>query len=91
VLVGALAAGGWLHFGPIALTGTNILKFAALWGITFLLVGCFEEGVFRCYLQFTLTRGINFWWALAAVAGLCLDLVLRARATACGASTQSLC
>jgi hypothetical protein len=79
VLVGALAAGGWLHFGPIALTGTNILKFAALWGITFLLVGCFEEGVFRCYLQFTLTRGINFWWALAAVAGLCLDLVLRAR------------
>ncbi len=79
VLVGALAAGGWLHFGPIALTGTNILKFAALWGVTFLLVGCFEEGVFRCYLQFTLTRGINFWWALAAVAGLCLDLVLRAR------------
>jgi hypothetical protein len=79
VLAGALAAGGWLHFGPIALTGTNILKFAALWGITFLLVGCFEEGVFRCYLQFTLTRGINFWWALAAVAGLCLDLVLRAR------------
>ena len=79
VLVGALAAGGWLHFGPIALTGTNILKFAALWGITFLLVGCVEEGLFRCYLQFTLTRGINFWWALAAVAGLCLDLVLRAR------------
>jgi membrane protease YdiL (CAAX protease family) len=79
VLVGALAAGGWLHFGPIAMTGTNILKFAALWGITFLLVGCFEEGVFRCYLQFTLTRGINFWWALAAVAGFCLDLVLRAK------------
>ena len=79
VLVGALAAGGWLRFGPIALTGTNILKFAALWGITFLLVGCVEEGLFRGYLQFTLTRGINFWWALAAVAGLCLDLVLRAR------------
>ncbi len=79
VLVGVLAAGGWLHFGPIALTGTNILKFAALWGVTFLLVGCFEEGVFRCYLQFTLTRGINFWWALAIVAALCLDLVLRAK------------
>jgi membrane protease YdiL (CAAX protease family) len=79
VLVGALAAGGWLHFGPIALTGTNILKFAALWGATFLLVGCVEEGVFRGYLQFTLTRGINFWWALTVVAALCLDLVLRAR------------
>jgi membrane protease YdiL (CAAX protease family) len=78
-LVGALAAGGWLHFGPIALTGTNIIKFAALWGATFLLVGCVEEGVFRGYLQFTLTRGINFWWALAVVAALCLDLVLRAK------------
>ena len=77
VLVGALAAGGWLHFGPIALTGTNILKFAALWGITFLLVGCFEEGVFRCYLQFTLTRGINFWWALGTVSLVCLRLLFR--------------
>jgi hypothetical protein len=41
-------------------------------------VGLFEEGSFRCYLQFTLTRGINFWWALAIVAALCLDLLLRA-------------
>jgi membrane protease YdiL (CAAX protease family) len=41
-------------------------------------VGLFEEGTFRCYLQFTLTRGINFWWALAIVAALCLDLLLRA-------------
>ncbi len=78
-LVGALAAGGWLHFGPVALTGTDILKFAALWGATFLLVGCVEEGLFRGYLQFTLNRGINFWWALAVVAALCLDLVLRAK------------
>ncbi len=79
VLVAGLAAGGWLHFGPVALTGTDILKFAALWGATFLIVGCVEEGLFRGYLLFTLTRGINFWWALAAVAGLCLDLVLRIR------------
>ncbi len=79
VLVGALCAGGWLHFGAIALTGADVAKYAALWGCAFLLVGCVEEGLFRCYLQFTLTRGINFWWALGIEALICVDLVLRAR------------
>jgi hypothetical protein len=74
-LIGALAWGGWLHFGPVALSGPSILKFAAIWGATFLLVGCVEEGIFRCYLQFTLTRGINFWWALGVVGSICLLLV----------------
>lgn len=76
-LVGALAWGGWLHFGSIALSGTGIFKFGAMWAIAFLLVGGVEEGIFRCYLQFTLTRGINFWWALGIVGVLCLDLLLR--------------
>jgi membrane protease YdiL (CAAX protease family) len=75
-LIGALAWGGWLRFGPIALSGPQIFEFAALWGITFLLVGCVEEGMFRCYLQFTLTRGINFWWALAIVGAISLELIL---------------
>jgi hypothetical protein len=77
VLVGALAMGGWLRFGPVGLSGVSILSFAALWGLAFLMVGLFEEGTFRCYLQFTLTRGINFWWALAIVAALCVDLLVR--------------
>ena len=81
-LVGALAWGGWLRFGPTALSGTHILSFALLWGVAFLLVGRFEEGAFRCYLQFTLTRGINFWWALGIVAFLCLDLGLRSNGSA---------
>jgi membrane protease YdiL (CAAX protease family) len=71
-LVGAMAWGGWLHFGPVALTGMQIFSFAALWGVAFVLTGIFEEGSFRCYLQFTLTRGINFWWALGLVASMCL-------------------
>ena len=75
-LVGAMAWGGWLHFGPPALSGAHIFGFAALWGIAFLLVGCFEEGTFRGYLQFTLTRGINFWWALALVGSMCLGGLL---------------
>jgi hypothetical protein len=79
LLVGAMHWGGWLQFGPVALSGAQIFKFAAMWAAAFLLVGCVEEGTFRCYLQFTLTRGINFWWALGTVGLLCLDLLLRSK------------
>jgi uncharacterized protein len=78
-LIGELAAGGWLRFGPVALSGSAVLRYAAIWGCIFLLVGCFEEGSFRCYLQYTLTRGINFWWALALVAAICADLAITTR------------
>ena len=76
-LVGALTAGGWLHFGPVALHGSQVLKFAAVWGVVFLMVGCFEEGTMRCYLQYTLTRGINFWWAAGPIALMCGFLIFR--------------
>lgn len=79
VLVAALASGGWLHFGHIALSGWPILGFAAIWAVVFLMTGLFEEGGFRCYLQFTLTRGINFWWALGIIGAICIDLLLRAK------------
>jgi membrane protease YdiL (CAAX protease family) len=78
-LVGALAWGHWLHFGPVALSGIAIYRFAGLWAVVFLMVGCVEEGLFRCYLQFTLTRGINFWWALGIVGVICLRLMLSAK------------
>lgn len=81
-LVGTMSAGGWLHFGPVALSGMALAKYAALWGIAFLLVGFFEEGMFRCYLQFTMTRGINFWWAVGIEAVICITLALRATGTA---------
>jgi hypothetical protein len=78
-LVGAMAWGGWIHFGPRALSGTLIFSFAAAWGVIFLLGGLFEEGYFRCFLQFTFARGIDFWWALALVAVLCLGLAAMAK------------
>jgi membrane protease YdiL (CAAX protease family) len=78
-LVGVLAWGGWLHFGGVALSGAAIFKYAGLWAAVFLLVGFFEEGTFRCYLQFTLTRGINFWWASGIIALVCLFLALNAK------------
>jgi hypothetical protein len=76
LLAGTLAWGGWLRFGPAALSGAAILRFAALWGCAFLVVAAVEEGLFRCYTLFTLTRGISFWWALAAQIAICLYLAL---------------
>lgn len=48
-------------FGSRALAGAEIGKYAALWGVTFLLVGFFEEYFFRGYALATLTTGIGFW------------------------------
>ena len=33
----------------------------------------------RCYLQYTLTRGINFWWAAGLIALMCGSLLFRSR------------
>jgi hypothetical protein len=76
LLVGILSLGGWVHFGPIALSGMGVLKYALAWGLGFALVALFEEGTFRCFLLYTLTRGVNFWWALACVGSICLWLGL---------------
>jgi uncharacterized protein len=76
LLIGALYWGHWIHFGPIALSGVAILRFGAIWGIVFLLTGFVEEGSMRCYLLFTLTRGINFWWAFGLVGCMCLSGVV---------------
>ncbi len=76
LLVGTLAWGGWLRTGPAALSAAQSLRFAALWACAFLIVGSVEEGLFRCYALSTLTRGINFWWALATQIAICLYLPL---------------
>jgi hypothetical protein len=78
-LVGSLAAGGWLHFGRVTLSGGQILMYGAVWGVMFLLVGCFEEGLMRCYLLFTFGRGVNFWWAAGLIACVCSLLIWRLR------------
>ena len=77
-LVGVLAAGGWLRFGPVTLNGLRALKYGAVWAVVFLLVGLFEEGSFRCFLLATLKRSMNFWWALGATATTCAVVALHA-------------
>src|SRR3984957_15105595 len=76
LLIATLAVGGWLRLGPATLPAAQALLNGALWAIAFLLIAGVEEGLFRCYSLSTLTRGINFWWALAAQIGLCIYLAL---------------
>ena len=62
-LVLALKISGYLVFDGQALHGKNAWSYGWQWGLAFLLTGLFEESLLRGYLQFTLTRGIGFWWA----------------------------
>jgi uncharacterized protein len=61
VIVGMMAASGAYAFGGLALSPPEVIKYALLWALAFLMVGFFEEFTFRGYLQFTLTTGIGFW------------------------------
>jgi len=56
--------------GHVVLRGTRLLRFAAFWAVFFLLVGLYEDFLFRGYSQFTLTRGIGFWPAALALSCL---------------------
>jgi uncharacterized protein len=63
LLVGVLWKARLLVFERQSLSGFTALRYAFAWGLVFLLVGVFEESLFRGYLQSTLARGVGFWWA----------------------------
>ena len=54
----------------LAMHGTTILSSMVAWGAAFLMVGLFEEFLFRGYAQYTLASGIGFWPATFVMAGL---------------------
>jgi uncharacterized protein len=56
-----IAAFHGFSLGNMALSGVDALKYGALYGIAFLMVGLFEEFSFRGYMQATLGSGIGFW------------------------------
>jgi membrane protease YdiL (CAAX protease family) len=58
---------GGFSFGEFALRGPALWTYAVLWGMVFVLVGLFEEFLFRGYALFTLATGIGFWPAAAAL------------------------
>ncbi|SRR5579871_6419281 len=70
----------------IALHGTAILSSLAAWTIAFIVVGVFEEFLFRGYVQYTLASGIGFWPAAFTLACLfALGHAFRPGETAIGA------
>jgi membrane protease YdiL (CAAX protease family) len=60
-LVALIAAFGGYSFGELALHGGALVSMCVSWAILFVLVGLFEEFLFRGYTQFTLAEGIGFW------------------------------
>ncbi|MHB1959682.1 MAG: CPBP family intramembrane glutamic endopeptidase [Acidobacteriaceae bacterium] len=68
LLVGILVATHHLTLTQSHMTLGWTLRYAAAWGLAFLLVGMTEEFMLRGYLLFTLARGIRFWPAALVLA-----------------------
>jgi uncharacterized protein len=66
----AIYAFGGFSFGTLALAGSALVKYAIAWAIGFVLVGLFEESLFRGYAQYTLGSGIGFWPSAFIISGL---------------------
>jgi CAAX protease family protein len=60
-VLGVIAALGGYRFGELAVHGSDLWRWAILWGAVFLAVGFYEEFAFRGYIQFTLAQGVGFW------------------------------
>jgi membrane protease YdiL (CAAX protease family) len=61
-LVLVLWKAGLLAFDGLTLHGPAAWEYAAGWGLVFLATGFFEESLLRGYVQYTMTRGVGFWW-----------------------------
>lgn len=61
LLMAGIAAFGGYSFGQIALHGTGLWNLAVAWALVFVVVGLFEEFLFRGYTQYTLSEGIGYW------------------------------
>jgi uncharacterized protein len=62
-VVGALVALKYFRIESVALAGSTALLYALGWGVTFVVLGMFEEFFFRGYLLYRLSRRIGFWTA----------------------------
>jgi membrane protease YdiL (CAAX protease family) len=63
LLIGLIALFGGYHIVGLALHGTELWYFTALWTIASLLIGFAEELQFRAYLLATTADGLGFWTA----------------------------
>ena len=65
---------GTFDFGGLALHGKRVFKFAVYWAVFFVMVGFFEEFLFRGYTLFTGANGVGFWPA-AVLLSACFGAV----------------
>jgi membrane protease YdiL (CAAX protease family) len=63
LLIACLRLAGVLVLGGPELNTMAALSYAARWLLAFFAVAIFEEAAFRGYLQYTLARGVGFWWS----------------------------
>jgi uncharacterized protein len=68
--LGVLFLTGNASFNGFDTHGSIALYFAVMWAAAFLMVGFFEEFLFRGYPQFTLGTGIGFWPTAFLLSGL---------------------
>jgi membrane protease YdiL (CAAX protease family) len=61
LLLAVIAVLHGFSLGGAEIGGAQAVKYAALFSVVFILVGMFEEFLFRGYLQATLGSGIGFW------------------------------
>jgi len=74
ILMGIIAALHGFSISGLALGSADAVKYGAVFGIGFILVGIFEEFSFRGYMQATLTSGMGFWPA-AVVLAICFGAI----------------
>lgn len=60
-LLALMRMAGAFHLGSIAVSGAELLKYAAAYGLICLIIGFSEEFFYRGYAQFTASTGIGFW------------------------------
>lgn len=73
-VIGLTAAFGGYSFGSLAEHGGAIAGWALFWTLFFIVVGLFEEFLFRGYTLYTLADGIGFWPAVVLLS-LCFGAV----------------
>lgn len=70
VLVGLIAAGGGYSFGALEIHGWDVARWAGFWALFMVVVGVFEEFLFRGYVQYTLGKRFGFWPAAFLLSAL---------------------
>lgn len=65
VLLVAMRTSHVFYFGHVTLHGMRVMRFAAFWGVFFVVVGVFEDFLFRGYLLFATAQSAGFWPAAA--------------------------